>query len=210
MEDNKKPIPKVIIQRMPIYLRELSQMDAQGRTVTSSHELGDRLGFSPAQIRKDLSHFGVFGKQGTGYEISHLIAQLQDILEVNRVWKIAVVGVGDIGSALVHYTGFQKRGFEISRVFDNDQNKVHQPAGRFVIDDIADLEKILKEEKIEIAMLTVPTQHAQEVADRLVTAGVKAILNYAAITINVPEHVLVEYIDPATYLQMMTYYLGKE
>jgi redox-sensing transcriptional repressor len=110
MEDNKKPIPKVIIQRMPIYLRELSQMDFQGRTVTSSHELGDRLGFSPAQIRKDLSHFGVFGKQGTGYEISHLIAQLQDILEVNRVWKIAVVGVGDIGSALVHYTGFQKRG----------------------------------------------------------------------------------------------------
>lgn len=210
MEENKKPIPKVIIQRMPIYLRELSQMDAQGRTVTSSHELGDRLGFSPAQIRKDLSHFGVFGKQGTGYEINHLIEQLQDILEVNNVWKIAVIGVGDIGSALVHYTGFQKRGFEIARVFDNDPKKVHQPAGRFVIDDIADLEKILKEEKIEIAMLTVPTQHAQEVADRLVTAGVKAILNYAAITINVPDHILVEYIDPATYLQMMTYYLGKE
>ena len=209
MEEKKKPIPKVIIQRMPIYLRELSQMDAQGRTVTSSHELGDRLGFSPAQIRKDLSHFGVFGKQGTGYEISHLIEQLQDILEVNRVWKVAVVGVGDIGSALVHYTGFQKRGFEIARIFDNDPNKIHKKAGRFIIDDIDDLEEIIREDKIEIAMLTVPTQHAQEVADRLVTVGVKAILNYAAITINVPEHVLVEYIDPATYLQMMTYYLGK-
>ena len=210
MEENKKPIPKVIIQRMPIYLRELSQMSAKGRTVTSSHELGDRLGFSPAQIRKDLSNFGVFGKQGTGYEIENLINQLQDILEVNRVWKIAVVGAGDIGSALVRYTGFQKRGYEVVRIFDNDPNKVNKSTGSFTIDDMANLEEIIHKDKIEIAMLAVPTQFAQEVTDRLVKAGIKGILNYAVITINVPEGVFVEYIDPATHLQMMTYYLGKK
>ena len=206
MED--KSIPDIVVGRLPIYLRALQHMAQEGRKVTSSQELGERLGISAAQIRKDLSQFGEFGKQGTGYNIDYLTEQIQNILQVDRVWQVAVVGAGDIGNALVRYQGFQNRGFKIVAIFDSDPTKVGHEVGAFIVRDIANLISDIQAQGIQIAMIAVPAAHAQEVADKLVEAGIQAILNYAPINLTVPEGVRVQYIDPATHLQRMTYYLG--
>ena len=200
-------IPDIVIGRMPLYLRSLQRMAAEGRQVTSSQELGERLGISAAQIRKDLSQFGEFGKQGTGYQIEYLIEQIQSILHVDREWDIAVVGAGDIGSAIARYRGFADRGFCVKMVFDNDPEKVGQKVGEFTVQDTSNLENAIREGWIKIAMVAVPASHAQEAVDQLVRAGVKAILNYAPISINVPPGVYMQYIDPSVHLQRMTYYL---
>src|SRR5215813_14530067 len=124
-------IPDIVIGRLPIYLRALNQLVQQGHEITSSHELGQRLGISSAQIRKDLSHFGEFGKQGTGYQISHLVEQLRQVLKVDKDWEVALVGAGDLGTALIHYKGFADRGFHIAYVFDNSPQKVGKKLGNF-------------------------------------------------------------------------------
>lgn len=200
-------IPDIVIGRLPLYLRALTRLQQEGRDVTSSHELGRRLGISSAQIRKDLSHFGGFGKQGTGYQIEFLIDKLEDVLQLNLEWAVAVVGAGDLGSAISHYDGFMKRGFRISWLFDADDSKVGQDVGGFKVISINDLEQVVTENKCQIAMIAVPAEHAQNVTNRLVKAGVRSILNYAPISLTVPENVMVQYIDPVVYLQHMTYYL---
>jgi redox-sensing transcriptional repressor len=202
-----KEIPDIVVGRLPLYLRALQRMTAEGRQVTSSQELGERLGISAAQIRKDLSQFGEFGKQGTGYTIDYLIEQLRHILKVDHDWDIVIVGAGDIGSAVARYRGFANRGFCVSMIFDNSEDKVGTQIGDFVIQDIANLEEVIRTSNIKIAMLAVPASSAQEVADKLVKAGIKAILNYAPLSISVPPDVRVQYIDPSTHLQRMTYYL---
>jgi redox-sensing transcriptional repressor len=204
---NANKIPDIIIGRLPVYLRALQQLSEKGIMTTSSQELGEIIGISAAQIRKDISQFGEFGKQGTGYSIPFLIERLRDILRVDRVWEVVIVGMGDIGHALARYNGFANRGFHISMVFDNDPEKIGQKAGEYEIYHTATLVEKLKQNKIKIAMLTVPASSAQEMADQLVKAGVKAILNYAPTSLNVPRGVHVQYIDPVTHLQRMTYYL---
>lgn len=204
----KKEIPDIVVGRLPLYLRALKSMEAEGRQVTSSQELGERLGISAAQIRKDLSQFGEFGKQGTGYHIHYLVERLEEILNVNREWSLVVVGAGDIGSAVARYRGFQDRGFCVSMIFDSDPAKVGAQVGAFVVRDMAHMVEEVREAGAELAMIAVPAAHAQEVADRLIEAGVRAILNYAPITLNVPPHVYVQYIDPTVHLQRMTYYLA--
>lgn len=204
---NANKIPDIIIGRLPVYLRALQQLSERGILTTSSQELGEIIGISAAQIRKDISQFGEFGKQGTGYSIPFLIERLRDILKVDRVWEVVIVGMGDIGHALARYNGFTNRGFHISMIFDNDPTKVGQKVGEYEILDTATLAEKLKQNKIKIAMLTVPATSAQETADQLVKAGIKAILNYAPISLNVPHTVHVQYIDPVTHLQRMTYYL---
>lgn len=200
-------IPDIVIGRLPVYLRALTRLAQEGQEVTSSHELGQRLGISSAQIRKDLSHFGGFGKQGTGYQIAYLVEQLRQVLKVNQEWEVALVGAGDLGSALAHYKGFGDRGFRIACVFDNSPHKVGQSIGEFTILSTDDLEKIISERGIKIAMIAIPAEKAQEVANRLIKAGVRAILNYAPINLNVPDGVRVQYIDPVVHMQRMTYYL---
>jgi len=204
---NADKIPDIIIGRLPIYLRALQRMAEKGSLTTSSQELGERVGISAAQIRKDISQFGEFGKQGTGYRISYLIEKLREILKVDRIWDVAIVGAGDMGHALANYPGFVNRGFQITIVFDNDAKKIGQKIGNFVVHDAAEMVEKIKEAGIKIAMLTVPASAAQEVADKLIKAGVTAILNYAPLSINVPDGVKVQHIDPATHLQRMTYYL---
>jgi redox-sensing transcriptional repressor len=201
-------IPDIVIGRLPIYLRALSLMAATGQEITSSHELGEKLGISSAQIRKDLSHFGEFGKQGTGYRISHLIEQLRRILKVDREWPVALIGIGDVGQALVRYNGFRDRGFHIALVFDTDPAKVGQSIGDIMIQDIATLPDVVREQDVQIAMIAAPARVAQDIADLCVKGGVRAILNYAPINLAVPENVYVQYIDPVTHLQRMTYYLA--
>ena len=204
---NANRIPDIIIGRLPVYLRALQQLSEKGILTTSSQELGEIIGISAAQIRKDISQFGEFGKQGTGYSIPFLIERLRDILKVNRVWEVVIVGIGDIGHALARYNGFANRGFHINMLFDNDPQKIGQMVGEYEIFDTATLPEKIKLNRIKIAMLAAPAFSAQEITDLLVKAGIKAILNYAPISLNVPSSVRVQYIDPVTHLQRMTYYL---
>jgi len=202
-----KQIPDIVIGRLPVYLRALLQMNQENRQVTNSQELGERLGISAAQIRKDLSQFGEFGKQGTGYNIEFLAKQLREILKVNRVWEVAIVGAGDIGRALAGYNGFSERGFHIQMIFDNKPEKIGSQVGEFVIKDVTMMKAEIAAAGIKMAMIAVPAAYAQAVADQLVEAGVKAILSYAPVNLNVPAGVRVQNIDPSIHLQRMTYYL---
>lgn len=203
----KREIPDIVVGRLPQYLRSLQRMARENRQITSSQELGERLGISAAQIRKDLSQFGEFGKQGTGYHISYLIEQISQILHVNHDWEIVIVGAGDIGSAVARYKGFINRGFRVAMVFDNDPAKVGAQVGNFVIHDTTELIEKVRQAGIVIAMIATPASEAQAVSEDLVKAGIRAILNYAPISLNVPLGVHVQYIDPAIHLQRMTYYL---
>ncbi len=204
---NAEKIPDVIIARLPLYLRALQHMSENGLKSTSSQELGEKLGISAAQIRKDISQFGEFGKQGTGYAIPYLLDKLREILKVDRLWDVIIVGSGDMGHALARYQGFTDRGFNVVMIFDNDKDKVGEKIGDLTVKDSADLVEKVKTAGIKIAMLTIPASVAQDITDKLVEAGVKAILNYAPISLSVPNDVKVQYIDPATHLQRMTYYL---
>lgn len=204
---NAEKIPDIIITRLPVYLRALQRMADNGMKTTSSQEMGERVGISAAQIRKDISQFGEFGKQGTGYSIPYLVDKLREILKVDRMWDVIIVGAGDMGRALARYQGFSNRGFNVVMIFDNDKSKVGQKIGDFTVEDTANLVERVKSAGIKISMLTIPATAAQSVADKLVEAGVKAILNYAPISLSVPSGVKVQHIDPATHLQRMTYYL---
>lgn len=200
-------IPDIIIGRLPIYLRALQQLSDRGIQTTSSQELGGIVGISAAQIRKDISQFGEFGKQGTGYSIPFLVEKLRHILHVDRVWEVAIVGMGDVGHALANYNGFADRGFHVEMVFDSDTSKIGSKVGEYEVLDAASMPEKIKQHRIKVAMIAVPAAQAQEVADQLVKAGVKAILNYAPTSLTVPEDVHVQYVDPVTHLQRMTYYL---
>jgi redox-sensing transcriptional repressor len=201
------PVPEIVVGRLPLYLRALVQMGLEGRQVTSSQELGERLGISSAQIRKDLSQFGEFGKQGTGYNITFLVGQLKRILKVETAWDVALVGVGDLGRAVANYAGFIDRGFRIAALFDTDPAKIGTRINNLPIEDTAGMVPAIRQRGLKVAMLAVPARDAQGVADRLIEAGIQAILCYAPTSISVPATVRVQYIDPVVRLQQMTHYL---
>jgi len=206
MQQNRS-IPDIVVGRLPLYLRALQKMARENRSITSSLELSRQLGISAAQIRKDLSQFGEFGKQGTGYDIPFLIEQICAILHLDRVWDVAVVGAGDVGRAVARYQGFTNRGFRVAMIFDNNPAVIGTQVGAFIVQDSARLGESIRQSGIQIAMIAVPAEQAQAVANELVQAGIKAILNYAPISLTVPEGVQVQYIDPAVHLQRMAYYL---
>lgn len=200
-------VPGIVIGRLPLYLRALTQLRLEGRHVTSSQELSERLGFSSAQIRKDLSYFGEFGKQGTGYEITHLEKQLRSILKVHRLWEMVLIGAGSLGHAIANYGGFEERGFRIIAIFDNDAQKIGSTVGHLKVQPTGELKETIKTKKVQVAIIAVPAPEAQRTADLLIEAGVRAILNYAPTTLSVPAKVKIYDIDPAAGLQSMTYYL---
>jgi redox-sensing transcriptional repressor len=204
----KRAIPDIVVGRLPVYLRALTFLMAEGRQVTSSQELGDRLGISSAQIRKDLSHFGEFGKQGTGYDIAYLYEQLRQILKVDRMWDVVLVGAGNLGKAIADYGGFAGKGFVIRAIFDTDPDKIDGPMGidDLVVKDVRDLAEAIHQLEIKVGIIATPAGDAQAAARIMADAGIKAILNYAPITLMVPG-VRVQYIDPVVGLQRMTYYL---
>lgn len=203
----EKIVPNIVVGRLPLYLRTLQLMSQEGRRVTSSQELGEKLGISAAQIRKDLSQFGEFGKQGTGYNIDFLTDKLRHILHVNKVWDVAIVGIGDVGHALARYQGFTNRGFRIVLLFDNSPAKIGKHVDDFIVQDISSMVTQIQDANVQVAMLSVPVDQAQLVTNLLIEAGVKSILNYAPINITVVSGVRVQYIDPVLHLQRMTYYL---
>ncbi len=200
-------IPDIVVGRLPRYLETLHKMAGEGKQTTSSQELGAELGISAAQIRKDLSFFGGFGKQGTGYAILYLVERLQEILKVNQVWDIALIGAGNLGKAIAQYQGFANRGFRVVMVFDNDPAVTGTQVGKFTVQDSAGMIQAIRQAGVKMAMLTVPASAAQKVAEILVEAGVRAILNYSPTALTLPDEIQVEYIDPILQLQHMTYYL---
>ena len=200
-------IPDVVIDRLPLYYRLLSRLDAEGRTVVSSQELGEELGVTPAQIRKDLSYFGRFGKQGRGYSVSRLLEELKAILGLDRRWKVVVVGVGRLGRAIASYPGFQGQGFDIIAMYDASTALVGTEIEGQRVRDVATLETELKKTAVDIGIVAVPGEFAQDVVDTLVDAGVHAILNYTPNRIQTPPGVEVRHINPVLFLQSMTYHL---
>lgn len=206
----EKAVPDIVVGRLPVYLRILNYLIDEGRYITSSQELGDRLGISSAQIRKDLSHFGEFGKQGTGYDVMFLRDQLQKILHVDRRWSVVLVGAGDLGHALAHYRRFNDAGFDVVGVFDSDPQKIGQQFGKYVIQDVTAMGKVIQEHKVKMGIIAVPPAAATEVAKEMIKLGVVSILNYAPVTIMVPLGVRVQYIDPVVHLQHMAYYHNEE
>ena len=206
-DDKALEVPEVVIQRLPLYIRVLNQFLREQTEVVSSQELGERLQVTPAQIRKDLSYFGRFGKQGRGYSVRHLIAELKKILQLDTRWDACLVGVGRLGRAIIGYPGFAPEGFRIVAAFDASPALAGDQVGDLRIQPLDELQETLRDRNIHIGIVAVPAAHAQEVFDRLVACGVKAILNYAPVTAQAPANVKVRNIDPVLALQSMTYYI---
>jgi redox-sensing transcriptional repressor len=202
-------IPEVVIDRLPVYYRLLARLSYEGRAVVSSQELGEELGVTPAQIRKDLSYFGRFGKQGRGYSVPRLTEELRVILGLDTRWSVVVVGVGRLGRAIASYPGFEDQGFDIVALYDADQKVIGSEVAGVAVRDSALLEDDLRQRPVDIAVVAVPSTIAQDVADRLVHCGVRAILNYAPTRVVVPVGVELRHINPVLFLQSMTYHLKR-
>ena len=196
------------VRRLALYLRFLEQSAAQGLTTISSADLAQRGGTTPAQVRKDLSFFGSFGKRGLGYSVPELAAQIRDILGLKRTHRVVLVGAGKMGGALLHYQGFRQHGFDVSAIYDRDPKKIGSRWNGLVVRDIRHVEADLKKEPVEIAILVTPGEAAQEVADRLVRAGIKAILNFAPVQLSVPRDVAVQTVNMALELETLSFALA--
>lgn len=195
------------MRRLSLYLRLLQEAEERGIGTISSQELARRGGTTSAQVRKDLSFFGSFGKRGLGYSVPELLGAMREILGLNRVWRVALVGAGKVGSALFTYRNFQRRGFEIRAVFDSDPAKIGERWGGLRVRSDAELERVLAEERIEIAILAVPAAVAQPLAERVVGAGVNAILNFAPVKLRLPESVALRTVDLVLELEGLSFAL---
>ncbi|MCS7001555.1 MAG: redox-sensing transcriptional repressor Rex [Dehalococcoidia bacterium] len=200
-------IPDVVIRRLPIYMRALEQLAAQGAPVISSLDLGRQLAITPAQIRKDLSFFGEFGKQGAGYDVTYLLHEIRKILGLDHEWRMAIVGVGRLGRAIASYPGFTAQGFRVVALFDDDPAKIGDTLDGLTIHATSDMPQIIPAEGVTIGIVAVPASQAQRVVDLLVSCGVTALLNYAPISVTAPPTVRIRDVDPVVALQSMTYYL---
>lgn len=200
-------VPEVVVMRLPLYLRALVQLSQHGAVVVSSQQLGDQLQMTPAQIRKDLSYFGRFGRQGRGYSIEYLVEELRQILGLNKEWTVGLVGAGQLGRAIITYAGMAPEGFHIVAAFDADPRQVGETVGGITIQPMDSLQESLKSTGTRIAIVAVPAAHAQDVIDLLVECDIRAILNYAPTPAQVPPLVKLRNIDPVLALQSMTYYL---
>jgi redox-sensing transcriptional repressor len=200
-------IPEVVIFRLPVYLYILNLLNEERVEVVSSQELGARLQMTPAQIRKDLSYFGKFGKQGKGYNVNLLLGELRRIMGLDREWNMALIGVGRLGKAILDYSRITLRGFSYVAAFDKDPELIGKKAGDLVIQDVSELADTVEEKNIEIGVLAVPPSQVQLAVDRLVKCGVKAILNYAPVATEAPADVRIRKVDPQLALQTMAYHL---
>lgn len=201
----EKPAPKAVVGRVSLYLRQLESSQRQGRTTISSSQLGAALGIGDAQVRKDLAFFGQFGYPGIGYRIEELIAALRHILGIDRIWPTAMIGLGNLGRALIKYRGFRSRGFHIVALFDNDPKKMNQTHSGLIVRPLDQLAEVTSELGIELAILSVPAESAQKVADQIVGCGIQGILNFAPVPLNVPPSVGVMAVDLSVQLEHLAY-----
>jgi len=203
-----RKIAESTVRRLSLYLRFLEEFEEQGAVTVSSEALASRGGTTSAQVRKDLSFFGSFGKRGLGYRVPELKTKLRDILGLDRRYRVVVIGAGKIGSALVQYGGFRDRGFDLVSIYDNDPAKIGRNWDGLPVRDIAQLEKDLRSERADIGAVVTPAEAAQSVADRLVSCGVSAILNFAPVQLQVPEHVTVKTVNLVLELEALSYILA--
>ena len=198
-------VPKAVVNRLSLYLRELQQLTHAGLETTSSTRLGELLGLTAAQIRKDLAYFGQFGYPGVGYRCHELIEQIRNILGTSHTWPVALVGVGNLGRALLRYKGFSLRGFAVVAVFDVDKTVVGSEVEGIPVFHMNELAEAMRERQIRLAVIAVPATAAQQAADQLVEAGVEGILNFAPVTLSLPDNVTSVGVDLAIELEQLSF-----
>ena len=202
-------IPEMTIRRLSVYTRCLLQLEEDGVKTVSSTELAERFSLNSAQVRKDLAYFGEFGVRGIGYYVSGLKAELQRILGLDREWAVALVGFGNLGSALFHYKGFGRQGFRIAVVIDDDPAKIGREIDAVPIVSSRDMAREIKARGIQIAIVAVPPEAAQTVTEQLVAAGIKAVLNFAPTRLRVTRDVRLKNVDLSIELETLSFYLAK-
>jgi redox-sensing transcriptional repressor len=202
-------IPEMTIRRLSVYTRSLLQLEEDGVKAVSSQELAERFNLNSAQVRKDLAYFGEFGVRGIGYYVAGLKAELQRILGLDRQWAVALVGFGNLGSALFHYKGFSRQGFRIALIIDDDPRKTGRDVDSVPIVSSRDMAREIKSRGIHIAIVAVPAESAQAVADQLVAAGIKAVLNFAPTRLRVGREVRLKNVDLSIELETLSFYLAK-
>jgi len=202
-----RKIAESTVRRLSLYLRFLEAFEEQGMETVSSEALAARGGTTSAQVRKDLSFFGSFGKRGLGYGVPELVGKLRTILGLGRTYRVAMIGAGKIGSALVQYRGFRQRGFEVVSIFDANPEKIGSNWNGLAVRDVRDLERELRTNPVDIAVVVTPADAAQPVTDRLIALGVKAILNFAPVQLSVPDDVVVKTVNLALELETLSYAL---
>ena len=198
-------IPNPAVRRLSLYLRQLEGFKRKDRRTISSKQLGESLGLTDAQVRKDLAYFGQFGHPGIGYRVDDLISQVKRILGTDKIWNVLLVGAGNLGRALLAYNGFQAKGFRIAAVFDNDPKKVGQKIGGFTIQPLTQLQSTIQQQGIRLAILAVPAEAAQDLADLLASTGIRGLLNFAPISITVPPSVALNAVDLAVQLEQLSF-----
>lgn len=204
-QPEQQPVPKAVVNRLSLYLRELQHLLAERRETISSGELGSRLGFTDAQVRKDLAYFGQFGYPGIGYRCGELVPAIRKILGTQFEWPVVMVGIGNLGRALLGYKGFARQGFHIVAALDSDPAKIGTTVEGIEVEDIADLVPVIQQKKVRLGMIAVPAPAAQQVADQMVEAGVDGIVNFAPVTISIPEHVSLVGVDLAIELEQIAF-----
>lgn len=205
----REHIPEGVIERLPNYLSALLHVREEGTQMVSSARLAQLSGVNAAQIRRDLGYFGSFGRRGVGYDVAKLIDEIQHILGSDHTHRIAILGAGNLGSAIASYAGLRARGFLVAALFDTDPAKIGQRVGDLIVRDVSELPRIVEEQRIRFGVIAVPPESAQEAADSLVRAGVRVILNYSPAYVTVPEGVVIHNTDPVKELLHTLYYLSR-
>lgn len=208
-EGQTNHIPEGVIERLPTYLNVLLQLRREGDSTVSSARLGELTNVNPAQIRRDLTHFGQFGKRGVGYDVVTLVERVQHILGSDHAHRMILVGAGHLGSAIAAYDGLRARGFALAAVFDRDPGRIGGRAGDLVVRDVRELPRVVAEQGVQIGVIAVPLDAAQEVADLMVSSGIRVILNYSSAMVRAPSNVIVHNTDPVRELLHTLYYLAK-
>ena len=207
---DKRDVPAVTVPRLALYLRKLRELRARGVERISSKDLAEMIGLNAAQIRKDFSYFGEFGTRGVGYEVARLVDEISHCLGLDRSWNVIIVGAGLLGTALARYRGFSEQGFRLVAMFDSSATVIGASYGSGRVRGIADLEDFCRQERVDIALVTVPGGEAEATVGRLAAAGVKAVLNFAPVKVHAPEEVMVRQVDLSSELMSLTFYLDRE
>jgi len=207
---DKKNVPAVTVPRLALYLRKLRELRARGVERISSKDLAEKIDLNAAQIRKDFSYFGEFGTRGVGYEVARLVDEISRCLGLDRSWNVVIVGAGLLGTALARYRGFSEQGFRLVAMFDSSATVIGASYGAGRVRNVADLEDFCREERVDIALVTVPAGEADGTVARLAAAGVKAVLNFAPVKVHAPENILVRQVDLSSELMSLTFYLDRE
>ncbi len=210
MMDSGKKVPLVTVKRLSRYLRALERFQERGYETISSEELAGELHLKPSQLRKDLAYFGEFGTRGMGYNIPRLAEALRRILGLHRQWAIGIIGVGNLGTALLRYRGLNEKGFRVAALFDDDPEKVGSSRSGILIHHVDELPEIVKEKNIQIAILTIPAPAARAMAEVAIAAGIRAILNFAPVSIKVPPGVQYLHVDIASEIKILSHFLANQ